>query len=287
LSIAAAGESNREHGALPHFGEGGFQMAPPLAMSCFFCSGRLLIWLLFNGLGLGLMTYSAHSELGDDPEILRECLTITRDDTFGINLGDLKPDGVCPLRTEQGLCRSRRIRVRVENFCNRDLPLTIIKGMTGPFAIWIDRIPASKADLPSVKYFGCDEYYDQCRGIAIALRPLHRLQPWSIQLSAEDRRRLRRLLNADEFLAGMTRAAAGIDFLIDLVGPAARAPISMMIEWDKAAVEAWREVNKDLEKVHLEATCNELKMMMETSTGPRDVLQSIADARGCGAISLN
>jgi hypothetical protein len=265
-------------------------MAPPLAMSCFLGSGRRLLvggWLLYNVLGLSLTTYSGHSEPTVDPEILQECLTITRDDTLGINFGDLRPDGVCPLRTEQGLCRSRRIRVRVENFCSRDLLLTIVKGMAGPFTIWTDRIPASKGGLPAVKYFGCDEYYDQCRGIAIALRPLQRLQPWSIHLSAEDRRRLRRLLNADEFLAGMTRAAAGVDFLIDLVAPAAGAPISMIFEWDKAAIEAWREVNKDLEKVHLQVTCNELKMMMETSIGSENLFQSIADARGCGTIGLN
>src|SRR5262245_61918324 len=131
-------------------------MTPSLAMSCYFGGSRGLlvgVWLLLNALGLGLMTYPAHSEPGDDPEILRECLTVTRDDTLGLNFGDLKPDGVCPLRTEDGSCRSRRIRVRVENFCGRDLPLTVIKRMTGPFKIWIERIPASKGGLPAVKYF--------------------------------------------------------------------------------------------------------------------------------------
>src|SRR5262245_60941682 len=98
--------------------------------------------------------------------------------------------------------------------------------MTGPFAIWADKIPASRGGRPSVRYYSCDEQYyscdeqyDKCRGIAIALRPLLKPQALSIQLTEDVRRRLRRLLFADEFLAGLIKAAAGFDFFFEAVGP--------------------------------------------------------------------
>jgi hypothetical protein len=241
------------------------------------------VWLLCSALALGTTVDSARAEPGADPDIFRECITIIRDDTLGSNSGDLRLDGTCP-RTEQGFCRIRRINVRVENVCERELALVIIKGMTGPLAIWADKIPAAKGGRPSARYYSCDEQYDKCRGIAIALRPLHKPQARSIQLTEDVRRRLRRLLFADEFLAGLIKAAAGFDFFFEAVGPGARGPT--LFEWDKAATDAWREVNKELEKVNQLVTCNELKSLTETNKST-DMFQSIADGRGCSAIGLN
>jgi len=90
-----------------------------------------------------------------------------------------------------------------------------------------------------------EEQYDKCRGIAIALRPLHKPQARSIQLTEDVRRRLRRLLLADEFLAGLIKAAAGFDFFFEAVGPGGRGPT--LFAWDKTAIDAWREVSKELE----------------------------------------
>jgi hypothetical protein len=262
-------------------------MVPSLDTQLFFGSSRgdlVGVWLLCSVLALGATVDSARAEPGADPDILRECITITRDDKLGSNFGDLRLDGTCP-RTEQGFCRSRWINVRVENVCERELAIVIIKGMRGPFAIWADKIPASKGGRPSVRYYSCDEQYDKCRGIAIALRPLNKPQARSIQLTEDVRRRLRRLLFADEFLAGLIKAAAGFDFFFEAVGPGARGPT--LFEWDKTAIDAWREVNKELEKVNQQVTCNELKSLTETNQGAENMFQSIADGRGCSAIGLN
>src|SRR4051812_33899260 len=81
-------------------------MTPSLGLSLRFDRRRgsfVGTWLLCNMLVLGLMR-AAHSEPGDDPDILRECISVTRDDTLGSNFGDLKSDGMCPLRTEHGFC---------------------------------------------------------------------------------------------------------------------------------------------------------------------------------------
>jgi len=174
--------------------------------------------------------------------------------------------------------------VRVENACELEVSVAGIKGIQGPFAIWIDKIPASKDGRPTVKYYSCDEQYEKCRGIAIAVRPLQRPQPRSIQLSDDGRRRFRRLLTADQFLAGLVKAAAGVDFFIEAVGPGARGPT--LFEWDTTAIDAWWQVNKDLEKVNQQITCNELKSLTQTSKSAEDVFQSIADARGCGAVGF-
>jgi hypothetical protein len=165
-------------------------MVPSLDTHALFGSSRgdlVGVWLLCSVLALGTTVDCARAEPGNDPDIPRECITITRDDTLGSNFGDLRLDGMCPLN-EQGFCRSRRINVRVENVCERELPLVIIKGMKGPFAIWADKIPAAKGGRPSVRYYSCEEQYDKCRGIAIALRPLHKPQARSIQLTEDVRR---------------------------------------------------------------------------------------------------
>jgi hypothetical protein len=261
-------------------------MVPSLDTHALFGSSRgdlVGVWLLCSVLALGTTVDCARAEPGNDPDIPRECITITRDDTLGSNFGDLRLDGMCPLN-EQGFCRSRRINVRVENVCERELPLVIIKGMKGPFAIWADKIPAAKGGRPSVRYYSCEEQYDKCRGIAIALRPLHKPQARSIQLTEDVRRRLRRLLLADEFLAGLIKAAAGFDFFFEAVGPGGRGPT--LFAWDKTAIDAWREVSKELEKVNQQFTCHELKSLTETNQSADNMFQSIADGRGCSAIGL-
>ena len=227
--------------------------------------------MLCTILMLALWTGDSRGAPGLDPEIRHDCITITRDET-------------CLLRTEQSVCRSRRINVRVENVCERELTLLIIKGITGPLAIWADKIPASRGGRPSVRYYSCDEQYDKCRGIAIALRPLERPQARSIQLTEDERRRLRRLLFADEFLAGLIKAAAGLDFYLEFVGPGARGPT--MFEWDKSVIKAWREVNQDREILNQQVTCRELASLAQTSLSARGMFQSIAEARGC-AIDSN
>ena len=56
--------------------------------------------------------------------------------------------------------------------------------------------------------------------------------------------------------------------------------------WDKTAIDAWREVSKELEKVNQQFTCHELKSLTETNQSADNMFQSIADGRGCSAIGL-
>ena len=102
------------------------------------------------------------------------------------------------------------------------------------------------------------------------------------ELTEEEAKFVRSILQRDELLRSLPKAQKGLDALNTLLAAVPAGPIKLALTWNQTAIKTWRVANKKLDKIGKATICDEIQLRTEGGTKNVKFFEQLSKSRGCG-----
>ncbi|MFN0040686.1 MAG: hypothetical protein ACKVP2_14340 [Burkholderiales bacterium] len=103
----------------------------------------------------------------------------------------------------------------------------------------------------------------------------------NVQLTKEELKTLKNILDADKSLRDMIKAEKGLSALNTALKGTIEGPIKLAFIWNQGSLAGWRNANKQLAAIHKDLTCASIVEVQTFREYSQCFWDNLAIARGC------